>query len=84
MRVKKSKLEKELKETEDLHNNSGPGTINFDYGIEMPLLINHFHKFPRVGDIFIFPAWLTHYVHAFKSDVERISVSGNIRMRKGT
>ena len=39
-----AELEKELKETEDLHNNSGPGTINFDYGIEMPLLINHFHK----------------------------------------
>ena len=71
-------LEKELKETEDLHNNSGPGTINFDYGIEMPLSINTFSKFPRVGDIFVFPAWLTHYVHAFKSDVERISVSGNI------
>ena len=77
-----AELEKELKETEDLHNNSGPGTINFDYGIEMPLLINHFHKFPRVGDIFIFPAWLTHYVHAFKSDVERISVSGNISFDK--
>ena len=75
-------LEKELKETEDLHNNSGPGTINFDYGIEMPLSINTFFKFPRVGDIFIFPAWLTHYVHAFKSDVERISVSGNISFDK--
>ena len=75
-------LEKELKETEDLHNNSGPGTINFDYGIEMPFSINHFHKFPRVGELFIFPAWLTHYVHAFKSDVERISVSGNISFDK--
>ena len=75
-------LEKELKETEDLHNNSGPGTINFDYGIEMPLSINTFSKFPRVGDIFVFPAWLTHHVHAFKSDVERISVSGNISFDK--
>ena len=75
-------LEKELKETEDLHNNSGPGTINFDYGIEMPLSINTFSKFPRVGDIYIFPAWLVHYVHAFKSDVERISVSGNISFDK--
>ena len=75
-------LEKELKETEDLHNNSGPGTINFNYGIKMPLSINHFYKFPRMGDIFIFPAWLTHYVHAFKSDVERISVSGNISFDK--
>ena len=28
--------------------------------------------------MFIFPAWLKHYVAPFKSDVERISVSGNI------
>ena len=75
-------LEKEVKETEDLHNNSGPGTINFTYGQKMPLSINLFNKFPEVGDIFIFPAWLIHYVHAFKSDVERISVSGNISFDK--
>ena len=34
--------------------------------------------FPEVGDLFIFPAWLKHYVAPFKADVERISVSGNI------
>ena len=33
---------------------------------------------PKVGDIVIFPAWLPHYVNDFKSDVERISVSGNL------
>ena len=27
----------------------------------------------------IFPAWLPHYVMGFKSDVERISVSGNLK-----
>ena len=61
-----------------VHNNVGPGMIVFDYGIAMPFSINVFSKLPEVGDLFIFPAWLTHYVHAFKSDVERISVSGNI------
>ena len=28
--------------------------------------------------MFIFPAWLKHFVAPFKSDVQRISVSGNI------
>ena len=37
---------------------------------------------PKTGDAFIFPAWLVHHVHAFKSDVERISVSGNIILNK--
>ena len=66
---------------EGVHNNAGPGTINFDYGVEMSFSINTFYKLPEVGDLFIFPAWLTHYVHAFKSDVERISVSGNIEFK---
>ena len=28
--------------------------------------------------MFIFPAWLKHWVAPFKSDVTRISVSGNV------
>ena len=28
--------------------------------------------------MFIFPAWLKHWVSPFKSDCERISVSGNV------
>ena len=76
-----AELEKEFKERKDVHNSAGPGSINFSYGVEIPLSINAFFKFPEVRDIFIFPAWLTHYVHAFKSDVERISVSGNITFK---
>ena len=34
--------------------------------------------FPKVGDMFIFPASLVHWVIPFKSDCVRISVSGNI------
>ena len=33
---------------------------------------------PKEGDMFIFPAWLKHYVAPFYSDVTRISVSGNV------
>jgi len=63
------------------HKNEGPGMILFDYGMEMPLSINRIAHMPRTGDAFIFPAWLVHHVYAFKSDVERISVSGNIILR---
>ena len=71
-------IKKENEKMQGVHNNEGPGMIVFDYGIDMPLSIGSYSTLPRVGDLFIFPAWLTHYVHAFKSDVERISVSGNI------
>ena len=29
--------------------------------------------------MYIFPAWLKHWVYPFKSDCTRISVSGNVR-----
>ena len=69
---------KENEETQHEHNNEGPGMINFWFGLDMPFAINRCSKMPSVGDIFIFPAWLPHYVNAFKVDVERISVSGNL------
>jgi gentisate 1,2-dioxygenase len=34
--------------------------------------------FPEEGDIFIFPAWLKHWVYPYRSDAIRVSVSGNI------
>jgi len=36
---------------------------------------------PETGDMYIFPALLQHWVAPFKSKVERISVSGNIRIQ---
>ena len=74
-------IERENDETAHEHNNEGPGMILFDYGMEMPLSINRIAHMPRTGDAFIFPAWLIHHVYAFKSDVERISVSGNITLK---
>lgn len=56
----------------------GPGSIQFRYGEYLDWVINVQSFFPRVGQLFIFPAELSHSVTPFKSDVERISVSGNI------
>ena len=71
-------IKKENEKMKGVHNNEGVGKIVFNYGNDKPFSVNGFNKLPEVGDIFIFPAWLPHYVHAFKSDVERISVSGNV------
>lgn len=71
-------LLKENKETKGVHNNPGPGMMNFDLGIDMPLSISRMSLMPKVGQAFIFPAWLPHHVYAFKSEVERISISGNV------
>ena len=38
------------------------------------------HISPRTGDLLVFPAKLQHTVPPFKSDVTRISVSGNLEM----
>ena len=71
-------LLKENKKTKGVNNNPGPGMMNFDLGIDKPLSIARMSLMPKVGQAFIFPAWLPHHVYAFKSEVERISVSGNV------
>ena len=57
---------------------AGPGGITFTYGDTEFNSICHHSVFPEEGDMFIFPAWLKHWVYPFKSDCTRISVSGNI------
>ena len=79
------KIPKELVEennkTTAIHNNAGTGTIQFYYGEQLPFCRNAHEELPNEGDIFIFPAWLQHSVSPFFSDVERISVSGNIYLQ---
>ena len=67
-------------------NSPGPGCIVFDFN--MPtfsknnnlILQTHAHL-PDVGDLFIFPAQLPHWVYPFKeTEGERVSISGNIRL----
>ena len=62
----------------DIERGKGPGLLYFDYGEQLPFSVKSFGKYPEKGDLFLFPGWLMHHVHDFKSDVERISVSGNV------
>lgn len=74
-------LKKEYNET---ISKSKPGTINFIYSLSTKkYFINEHSFFPSVGDLFIFPADLHHYVNPFKCEGERISVSGNIKITNG-
>jgi len=73
-------LEKEMNEFEGTA--SKPGHLLFKYGqtadpnwatTELPLV-------PKTGMCYIFPALLEHSVIPFKSNVTRVSVSGNIQI----
>ena len=55
----------------------GPGGIQFVYGEGPRDCVTTLSYFPEVGDMFMFPSWLKHWVAPFKSDCFRISVSGN-------
>ena len=59
-------------------NSAGPGSLTFLYGDGNRQSITYQSVVPQDRDIFIFPAWIKHYVAPFYSDVTRISVSGNI------
>ena len=56
----------------------GPGSLSFLYGEGNRQAITYQSMHPKEGDMFIFPAWMKHYVAPFYSDVTRISVSGNV------
>ena len=58
---------------------AGPGGVTFIYGDAENNSIGYHSMFPQEGDMFVFPAWLKHWVYPFKSDCTRISVSGNIQ-----
>ena len=67
------------KENTDYNGKScGPGGIQFIYGNGPRDCVSYMSFFPEEGVMFIFPAWLKHWVAPFKSDCTRISVSGNI------
>jgi hypothetical protein len=57
-----------------------PGQLVLDYGESSSFnWTTHQYLFtPQTGDMFIFPALLKHWVSPFKSNVKRISVSGNL------
>ena len=57
----------------------GPGSISFTYGESQKYSISQKDSFPQAGDLFIFPATLTHFVAPFMSQGERISISANFK-----
>ena len=74
------KIPEELKQENKKYvgKSCGPGGIQFLYGNGPRDCISYMSSFPEELDMFIFPAWLKHWVSPFKSDCERISVSGNV------
>jgi uncharacterized protein (TIGR02466 family) len=74
------KIPEELKKenAEYKGKSCGPGGIQFLYGKGTRDCVTYMSYFPEELDMFIFPAWLKHWVSPFKSDCTRISVSGNV------
>ena len=56
----------------------GPGGIQFVYGDGPRDCVTYQSFMPEENDMYIFPAWLKHWVGPYKSDCVRISVSGNV------
>ena len=56
----------------------GPGGIQFVYGDGPRDCVTYQSFMPKENDMYIFPAWLKHWVAPYKSDCVRISVSGNV------
>ena len=75
-----SEIEQEMNDFEGTAQK--PGQLLFHYGqsARWPWATIRFEMIPKAGDMYIFPSLLTHMVAPFKSDVTRISVSGNFRM----
>lgn len=61
---------------------SPPGALLFEYGLQARprWATTGTEIIPEVGDFYMFPALLQHWVAPFKSKVTRISVSGNLRV----
>ena len=68
-------------------NSPGPGCITFDFNMSVgsvgnKLFLQTHSHLPSVGDMFIFPAALPHWVYPFtKTEGERVSISGNIKLK---
>ena len=77
------KVPKDIKEEclkhQETKSSAGPGSISFFMGdADKKNTITNNSFFPEDNDMFVFPAWLKHWVYPYKSDAVRVSVSGNI------
>ena len=71
------KVPEEIKKEQEEYKgkSGGPGSLSFLYGEGNRQAITYQSIHPNEGDMFIFPAWMKHYVAPFYSDVTRISVA---------
>jgi len=60
-------------------DSGGPGELRFFISPRIAGFNTEKGFFPKRGDLFIFPANLPHYVAPFKSNVERVSISFNMK-----
>ena len=62
-------------------NQNLPGYICFENGFNNFYNNTSYFFEPVVGDLYLFPYWLTHWVNPFKCAGERISVSSNLLLK---
>jgi len=80
-----SELNKEIEKFKG--SGPAPGQIIFNYGENSYTYapdwnIRNHYQTPKQGDLYIFPALLKHWVAPYKTDIERVSVSGNLKFRE--
>ena len=72
-------IKEECLKHQETKSSAGPGSISFFMGdADKKNTITNNSFFPEDNDMFVFPAWLKHWVYPYKSDAVRVSVSGNI------
>jgi hypothetical protein len=60
------------------------GYLEFMYGESHKFLRFKYSIKPKVGAIYMFPSWLTHFVHPFRGEGIRRSISFNVTYTRGS
>jgi uncharacterized protein (TIGR02466 family) len=78
------KLNKEAEEIAKKTNcgENLPGSVCFNFNSENKFSINTYYFRPVVGDFYLFPAWLMHWVNPFRCEGERVTVASNILIKE--
>lgn len=73
-------LDKECKDLQEKANvnQNLPGNLCFEHGLNNFFNNTSYFFKPEVGDLYLFPYWLIHWVNPFKCTGERVSVSSNL------
>lgn len=80
-----TKIPKELKQqwNDTVSSGTKPGALNFLISLNSKQkFINQRIFQPEEGDFYIFPSDLNHFVTHFETNGERVSVSGNLKIKK--